>query len=151
VLNFRRYWPLIPIAVIFAAAVSREWSNKNAPQPPLYAAASQTPSLAASQPPQQAIGIEADQQTNGPAKGTNNTQNPSGQASQRMSAKDGITRIDSAATCDYQCQRATEQRSEYWTIFGHQLKITDSLLALSLPFCLLLALFRAAFWYGRHG
>jgi hypothetical protein len=50
----RRYWPLIPIAVVFAAAVSQEWSNKNTPQPPLNAAAPQIPARAASLPaPQQ--------------------------------------------------------------------------------------------------
>ncbi|HWY63489.1 MAG TPA: hypothetical protein VNW15_16440 [Rhizomicrobium sp.] len=47
----RRYWPLIPVVVVFVAAVSREWSNKNTPQPPLYAAASQIPAPVASQPP----------------------------------------------------------------------------------------------------
>ena len=47
----RRYWPLIPIAVVFALAVFQEWSSKNTPQPPLNAAAPQIPALAASQPP----------------------------------------------------------------------------------------------------
>src|SRR5580704_4468787 len=55
----RRYWPLIPIVVIFVAAVSKEWSNKNTPQPPLYGAASQSPVLAASQPPTQANGVQS--------------------------------------------------------------------------------------------
>jgi len=36
--------------VVFAAAVLQEWSNKTTPQPPLSAAASQVPALAASPP-----------------------------------------------------------------------------------------------------
>ena len=47
----RRYWLLIPIAVVFGVAVHQEWLNKTTPQPPLSAAAPQIPALAATQPP----------------------------------------------------------------------------------------------------
>ena len=47
----RRYWPVIPIAAVFAAGVFFEWSNANGPRPHTYAAAPQSPAFAATQPP----------------------------------------------------------------------------------------------------
>lgn len=64
----RRYWPAIPVAVVFVLAVYQEWLNKTTPQPPLSAAAPQistSPQSTAAAAP-----AAAQQHCSGPQLGT---------------------------------------------------------------------------------
>lgn len=94
----------------------------------VLAALAAAPSIPPSQSHQQAVRVETDQRSSRAGERAQSAQN--GPRQTATSVKPGKSRETSADKCDYECQRRVDERSEYWAILGHRLKITDALLAL---------------------
>src|SRR5437762_2183677 len=96
----------------------------------LFAALAATPSIPPSQPHQQAVGVQPNQQTNA-ARSTNGGADKRGTRGLPAVPIKPLTRgPEHPDKCGYECQRRAEERSEYWIILGHLTKITDFFLAL---------------------
>jgi hypothetical protein len=95
-----------------------------------FVAPIQIPIPKPSQTPQQAIGVQANQQSNGAGRADQGAKDGDNRTSQSEPSKPQVGGPKHSAECDHDCERRAEERSEYWIILGHRMKITDFLLSI---------------------
>jgi hypothetical protein len=96
----------------------------------LFAALATPPSIPPSQPHQQTVRVESSHETDSSRQAAKSGQQSKPTAPQVPPFHKSRGGIGAAEKCDYECQRRAEERSEYWVICGHRMKITDLLLVI---------------------
>jgi hypothetical protein len=79
---------------------------------------------------QQPIGVQTDHKADGTSQAGQGETNGDKGGTQILPPLQAGGSIGAPKGCDDECQRRAEERSEYWIIGGHRIKITDFLLAL---------------------